>query len=194
MLFITVAVACDTGDGRELRPPTAPAPATSAPGFDDGGELTDEPLPTVADRRFEVFAAWRDGALIDTRHTCDGDNISPALTWTGVPDGTVELAVLATDDDTGGLVHWLVTRIDPSVVSTFEGAAPAGGVELVNSFGETGWSGPCPPEGSTHTYRFTVYALNQQLEVADEFSADEVIEFIDLTTIESATITGTSTR
>jgi Raf kinase inhibitor-like YbhB/YbcL family protein len=191
---VPVAVACDTGDGRELRPPTAPAPATTAPGFDDGGDLADEPLPTVVERSFEVFAAWRDGAAIDARHTCDGDDISPALTWAGVPDGTVELAVLATDDDAGGFVHWLVTRIDTSIVSTFEGSAPAGGVELPNSYGDVGWTGPCPPEGSTHTYRFTVYALNQQLEVADEFSADEVIEFLDVTTIDSATITGTYTR
>lgn len=198
-LALAAVTACDTGDGRTLRPPTEPPPATSAPlvtdpSFDEGGELPAEPLPTIVDRPFELFAAWRDGATIDPRHGCDGEDVSPALTWTGVPDGTVELAIVVVDEDAGGFLHWLVTGIDPSVVSTFEGSAPPGALEWENSFGRPGWAGPCPPDGETHTYRFTLHALNQQLELADDSPSDLVIALVDETTIASTSITGGVTR
>ena len=66
-------------------------------------------------------------------------------------------------------VHWVLAGVDPSEVSLLEGAVPAGAVqadELVRH--DIGWSGPCPPEGDpAHLYRVTMYALNQQVELAD---------------------------
>jgi Raf kinase inhibitor-like YbhB/YbcL family protein len=194
--LVLVATACDTGDGRTLRSPTEPAPPppTTAPPLTDGGSLPEEPLDGTDQLRFEVFAAWRDGAAIDTRHTCDGDDISPALTWTAVPDGTAELAITVVDENAEGFVHWIVIGIDPSTVSSFEGLIPPEAAELTNSFGDVGWGGPCPPPGSTHVYRFSIHALNQQVELADDTPADEAVALIDQLTFESATITGTFTR
>ena len=76
------------------------------------------------------------------------------MTWTAPPAGTVELALLVTDDDANGYVHWAVAGIPPTAGEKGEGATITGAVEGVNDFGDTGWSGPCPPAGAPHTYRF----------------------------------------
>ena len=110
----------------------------------------------------------RRARAIDARFTCDGDDVSPPLSWTGAPAGTVELALLVTDDDADGFVHWAVAGIAPASGRCVEGAGPPGAVAGAERLRRAGWSGPCPPAGSPHTYRFTLYALNQQAEVPDD--------------------------
>lgn len=192
--------ACDTDDGRTLRDPVAPPPTTTVattleplPGLDD---LSTAPPTTAASlgEEFRLLATWADGAPIDARHTCDGDDVSPALSWTGVPDGTAELAITVTDDDAAGFVHWAVVGIDPSFFSLSEGTIPDGAVELGNSFGSAGWAGPCPPPGSPHHYRFTLHALNQPLGSTDGVAVDELSTLIDEFELASATVIGTYGR
>jgi Raf kinase inhibitor-like YbhB/YbcL family protein len=186
-------VACDTNDGRELREPTEPAPTTSAPPADSVATIPAESA-AAAPASLQLTAPWGDGAAIDARYTCDGDDVSPALSWTGLPDGTVEVAIVVVDDDADGFVHWVVTSIDPATTSLLEGSLPPTAIQPRNSFGNAGWGGPCPPPGSPHSYRFTVHALNQPLQLADDTPTEEAIELIDDATIGSATIFGTYGR
>jgi Raf kinase inhibitor-like YbhB/YbcL family protein len=112
--------------------------------------------------------AFSDGSAIPRRFTCDGENVSPDLTWSDAPDGTQSLALIVTDPDARDFVHWLVYGMTgtpsgglPAAVSSSPDAPPQG----TNSFGKPGYGGPCPPSGE-HQYRFVLYALDQPLELA----------------------------
>jgi Raf kinase inhibitor-like YbhB/YbcL family protein len=105
--------------------------------------------------------AFADGGDIPVRHTCDGSNVAPPLTWTDVPDGTRSLALIADDPDAprGVFTHWVIYDLSPDLRELGEGAAPA--TQGRNSFGRTGYGGPCPPPADEpHRYRFTLYALD----------------------------------
>lgn len=141
-----------------------------------------------------MFAAWRDGAEISPRHTCEGADVSPALTWTGVPDGTLEVAITVIDEQAAGFVHWVVTGIDPAAVSMLEGELPPGAIEHGNGFGGTGWAGPCPPEGAAHTYRFTVHALDQRLAGVGGEEPSAAVALIEGLALASTSVTGTFSR
>lgn len=125
--------------------------------------------------------AFTDGATVPDRHTRLGGNVSPPLQWAGVPDGTVELALLVEDPDapSGTFTHWLVWGIDPEVERLDEGEAPPGAVEGSNDFGEDGYDGPQPPEGDPpHRYVFTLLALSEALELPSDASGDELREAV----------------
>lgn len=134
-----------------------------------GGEEAATTGPSVAG--FELRAeAIAPGAAIEVRHTCDGEDVSPALGWEGVPDGTLELALVVDDPDAGGFTHWLVYGLPSGVSGLPEGVPPTGEVEGPvplrqgeNDFGDTGWGGPCPPEGEEHRYVFRLLALDAEL-------------------------------
>lgn len=188
--LILSATACDTDDGREMKDPVYPPPVTAPPETTPPPET---PLPPPAPL-MQLVAPWQDGAEIPVRHTCDGEDVSPALSWVNVPEGTVELAVTVTDPDAGDFVHWIIYAVDPTRTGLLEGETPPEALQWQNSFGDSAWAGPCPPAGAPHLYRFTVYALNQQLEVADDASAAEAISMLELIAIQQATVTGTYAR
>ena len=102
---------------------------------------------------------------IPSRHTCDGADISPALAIDDLPPGTVSLALVMDDPDAprGTWVHWVAYDIEP-VSAIAEGVA-ALGTPGTNSWGRTGYGGPCPPSGR-HRYIFTLYALDARLGLA----------------------------
>jgi Raf kinase inhibitor-like YbhB/YbcL family protein len=201
--LLTATAACDTGDGKELQPPTQPAPttsvapsATTAPlgdGVLDDGVLDTLPAEPV-DPTFSLATPWGQLAPIDARYSCDGDDVSPSISWSVPPDGTVETAVVMRDLDADGLVHWLVTGIDPTFGAIPEGAMPGSARLRTNSFGVAGWSGPCPPAGEEHEYLVTVYALNRPLEAADEVPANEVVDLLERLAIAVADRSGTFAR
>ena len=102
---------------------------------------------------------------------CSGKNVSPALSWSGVPDGTKSLALTVYDPDapTGsGWWHWVVINIPVTATGLPNGAGgansktlPAGSRQIRNDFSAAQYGGPCPPKGdSPHRYIFTLYALN----------------------------------
>ncbi len=209
----TVLASCDTGDGKTLKPPAVEFTTTVAPPATllsvplDTSDVGTVPLSAApateraadAPSAFQAFAPWQDGAAIDQRYTCDGDDISPAVSWTTPPAGTAELAIALVDesatDGDGPFVHWVVAGVDPSELSLLEADIPTGAVEAVNSFGSTGYSGPCPPPGDEpHQYRLTVYALNQQSELADGTPATNLLDFIEVVAIGAASLTGTAVR
>jgi Raf kinase inhibitor-like YbhB/YbcL family protein len=100
---------------------------------------------------------------------CSGDNISPEITWSGVPASAKSLALVVWDQDapvSGGFYHWVILNVPVGAKSLAEGAgnptsqrAPAGSVQLFNDWGEAGYGGPCPPGHSRHRYHFILYAL-----------------------------------
>jgi Raf kinase inhibitor-like YbhB/YbcL family protein len=108
-------------------------------------------------------SAFRAGTAIPKRQTCDGDEVSPPLSWSGAPAGTRSFAVVVDDPDASGFTHWLLFNLPASTASLDEGlkpgALPAGAAEGANDFGSIGYRGPCPPSG-THRYSHRLYALD----------------------------------
>lgn len=108
--------------------------------------------------------AFGDGTAIPARYTCRGQDVSPPLDWTGVPDGTGAVVLFVDDPDGRDWVHWSVLDLPPTTTSLPEGVPPSADPpqQGKNDFGKVGYGGPCPPSG-THHYRFTLYALASPL-------------------------------
>jgi Raf kinase inhibitor-like YbhB/YbcL family protein len=129
---------------------------------------------------------------------CAGANISPALAWSGAPDGTGSFAVTCFDPDapTGsGFWHWVVVNIPPDVSSLPAGAGsgeglPAGALQVRTDVGVPGYAGPCPPEGDhPHRYIFTVFAVAlDALPVTADTSAAVVGYQLNFNTLEKTTL------
>ena len=115
------------------------------------------------------------GALIPSRFTCEGENISPALEITGVPAGAQTLVLVVEDPDapSGTFTHWLVWNIPPGTTRILRGAVPGHAFQGTNDFGNAGYSGPCPPSG-THRYFFRLSALSVSLSLAGGASRKEL--------------------
>ena len=157
----------------------------AACGGGDAPTAVPEPAPAVAGFEF-ASGAVEEGQSIDPRSTCDGDDVSPALSWTGAPDGTAELALVIEDPNapSGLFTHWLVYRLSPDVTSLPEGVPGGAALEAPtalrqgeNSAGEIGYTGPCPPEGQ-HRYVFRLLAVDTKLGLpagADRAAFDEAV-------------------
>jgi Raf kinase inhibitor-like YbhB/YbcL family protein len=139
--------------------------------------------------------SFAEGGAIPSRHTCDGEDLSPALTWQGAPAGTVALALVVNDPDARGFVHWVVFDLPGGTSGSLpEGVKVAGGPpQGRNDFGRTGWGGPCPPSG-THRYVFTLIALSARLRLAGTPSAAEVRTAAAKRALAQTTLTGTCHR
>lgn len=220
LVAVAVALPACKDDGRTLRPanpdqtasvstlapvtePPRPAddvlgnigafdlPATTvAPTTDPATEATELAEPPLGGAVLHV--PWSAGASVDARFTCDGENISPALSWTPAPAGTVEIALALTDDDAPDFVHWAVAGLEPGTVSVGEGELPASAVESVNSAGALGYTGPCPPPGETHTYHYTVYFLGAPTDLTDGAAAADLLAAIRANAFDSASVSSTS--
>ena len=135
---------------------------------------------------------------IPIRHTCDGQDISPQLSWTEVPEGTKSFVLIVDDPDAPDpaepkmtWVHWVLYNIPPSISSLPEGIAfdslPSGTLEGLNDWKRTGYGGPCPPMGN-HRYFHKIYALDTLLPdlkyptkaILEEAMQGHIIEHFDL--------------
>lgn len=123
---------------------------------------------------------------IPDRYTCEGEDVSPALSWSNVPEGTVSFAVYCHDPDAPkiaesgsyGFSHWLLYNIPPSVTALEEGEMNY--AQGRNDFGNLGYGGPMPPNGhGLHHYYFWVLALNVQPSLPDGLELDEFLERIE---------------
>jgi Raf kinase inhibitor-like YbhB/YbcL family protein len=160
-----------------------------------GGEALgpERDLPETITVTSSAFPA---GGPIPARFTCDGQEVSPPLGWSGVPDGTAELALVVDDPDAPGgtYVHWVVAHLDPGPRQLAEGAVPLGAAELANSAGESAYAGPCPPDGPAHHYRFTLYALPRRVELAADAEPAEAIAAIEQAATARGRLIGTFAR
>jgi Raf kinase inhibitor-like YbhB/YbcL family protein len=127
-----------------------------------GGDRVEGPPPAAPASITLRSPAFADGAAIPERYSCDGAGVSPPLRWNGVPAGARSLALLMEDPDAPGgtFVHWTLYGVAPDARGLAEGKAPAGARQGENSFGDSAYGGPCPPQGKgAHRYVFTLYAL-----------------------------------
>ncbi|MGO8915077.1 MAG: YbhB/YbcL family Raf kinase inhibitor-like protein [Stellaceae bacterium] len=110
-------------------------------------------------------AAFANGSEIPARFTCDGDNLSPPLAWSGAPSPTRSFAIVCSDPDapSGVWYHWAALDIRHDVNALEEHCRPGSTAmrQAINDFGKRGYGGPCPPRGNgRHHYHFTLYALD----------------------------------
>jgi len=140
--------------------------------------------------------AFTDGGAIPRKYGCEGENISPPLTWGPAPSGTAAWVLIAEDIDARLWVHWLIVNLPADTLSLAEGASgqmPEGAVEGSTDFGPAVYGGPCPPSGE-HRYKFTVYALGERLELGAEITATQIRAAIFGKVLAEATLTGTYRR
>ena len=140
-------------------------------------------------------SAFGNAEAIPSRHSCEGEDISPPLRWSNVPEGTQSLALIVDDPDAPGGVftHWLAWGLDPAAADLGEGEpAPREGR---NDFGTTGYRGPCPPTGhGRHRYAFRLYAVDAQVALAAGAAKSELEQAIDGHVLTTAELVGTYER
>jgi len=129
-------------------------------------------------------SAFDHGGEIPMKYTCQGKDISPALSWRGIPEGTKTLALIVDDPDAPDpanprmtWVHWVLYNIPPDAEGLPEGAGsgslPPGTGQGLNDWHRTGYGGPCPPIGR-HRYFFKLYALDTKLSFGTPPTKEEL--------------------
>ena len=138
---------------------------------------------------------------IPTRHTCEGDDISPPLSWSGVPEGTESLALVVEDPDAPDpkspkliWAHWVLYNLPVAVEGLAEGidseTLPRGTLPGKNDWGRTGYAGPCPPIGR-HRYFHKLYALDTVLPDLDVPTGKELEKAMEGHILAQAELMGT---
>ena len=146
-------------------------------------------------------SAFREGDVIPTEYTCEGQDVSPPLAWDEPPAGTQSLVLIVDDPDApvGVFTHWVLFNIPsdsrdlPEALPT-QAQLPSGAQQGKNDFGRLDYGGPCPPPGRSHRYRFTVYALDQPLELTAGASKKQVLDAIQGHILAQGQLTGTYQR
>ncbi|GMQ78093.1 MAG: YbhB/YbcL family Raf kinase inhibitor-like protein [Anaerolineae bacterium] len=144
--------------------------------------------------------AFDDGGLIPVKYTCDGEDISPSLSWSELPDGTSSLALIMDDPDApGGIwVHWILYNLPPSTDRLDENMArsadvPGGGSQGSNSWNRLGYGGPCPPSG-THRYIFRLYALDTVLDLVSGAEKTDLFQAMEGHVLDQGQLLGLYSR
>ena len=135
----------------------------------------------------------KNGDLIPQQYTCDGKDISPPLAWNGTPEGTKSYVLIVDDPDApmGTWDHWLLFNLPgnttelPEAISTL----PEGTVEGSNSWNNTGYGGPCPPDRE-HRYSFKLYALDTLLNLGRGAKKQEIESAMHNHILEEAQLMG----
>jgi len=144
--------------------------------------------------------AFAPGEPIPPEYTCDDDDVSPPLSWTHPPEGTVSLALICDDPDAPltTWVHWVLYDIPATVLALPSGIESTpfpsgGGVHGENSWRNLGYGGPCPPAG-THRYYFRLYALDAPLNLNPGATKRDVLKAMEGHIVGQAELMGTYTR
>ncbi len=134
--------------------------------------------------------------LIPAKFTCDGENVSPSLNWSGAPDTTQSYALIVDDPDapSGTWVHWVAWNIPKESRGLVEKVAkedslPDGTKQGHNDWQKTGYGGPCPPSG-THRYFFKVYALDAHLTLPSNATKKDLLKAIHGHEVDNAELVG----
>ena len=145
--------------------------------------------------------AFKNGEKIPRKYTCDGENTSPPLSWSGAPNETKSYAIILEDPDAPGgtFTHWVLYDLPAIVTSLPEGAGEKGDSKEgpkrgVNDFGRVGYGGPCPP-GGTHRYIFRLYSLDiQDLNLKGKATKEGVLKAAKGHVISETELVGTYSR
>ena len=121
----------------------------------------------------------KEGESIPDEYTCEGKDVSPSLSWKGIPAGTKSIALIMDDPDCPGgtFVHWVLYNM-PAETQRLPKAMPLnftdGSMQGATDFGRPGYGGPCPPPGKPHRYYFKIYALDTKLNLPPGASKNQV--------------------
>ena len=125
--------------------------------------------------------AFSSGGDVPVKYTCQGEDVSPALSWSEAPKHTQSFALLVSDPDapSGDFTHWVLFDVPASARQLPESVPaseqlPDGSRQGVNGFRRTGYGGPCPPAGKPHRYYFRLYALDKKLDLPPGATRDAV--------------------
>jgi Raf kinase inhibitor-like YbhB/YbcL family protein len=148
-------------------------------------------------------SAFADGSAIPAKYTCDGEDVSPPLAWSGVPAGTKSFVLICEDPDAPGKtwVHWVAYSIPADTLALPEGL-PAlkilrqmGGIEQgMNDSRSIGYAGPCPPRGKPHRYYFKLYALREAPSAAGGATKADIERAMAGKIVDQAQLMGTYGR
>lgn len=130
--------------------------------------------------------AFRDSEEMPVKYTCEGEDISPPLAWSGLPEGTASLVLIVDDPDAPDpkapqrtWVHWVLYNLPVATSGLDEGVLPShlpdGTLEGTNDWNRTGYGGPCPPIGR-HRYFFKLYALDTPLTDMEGSNKDSLLK------------------
>jgi Raf kinase inhibitor-like YbhB/YbcL family protein len=190
LLVLALLTGCARNDPYD-EPAGAESPTTAAPteepGMGMGIQGQPEPMLDVSST---AFAA---NQPIPSKHTCDGDNTSPPLSWTAGPEGTKSYALIVDDPDapSGTYTHWVAWNITgaslPEAVKT---DTKEGLSQGLNSSRQPGYMGPCPPSG-THRYVFKVHALDTTLDLGPGTNKDALVKAMDGHVLAKGELVGT---
>lgn len=154
-------------------------------------------MMNVKSKLLLTSSSFEPGGYIPAKYTCDGEDISPDLSWDGAPDGTDAYALIVDDPDAPGRVftHWVVYNIPASVKGFEEGMSAfeivkTGASQGKNDFGQVGYGGPCPPKGSPHHYHFRLYALDAVLDIPSGLTKNTVLSAMKGHVLAEAEIVG----
>ncbi len=139
-------------------------------------------------------SAFQQGEAIPRRYTCDGEDLSPPLSFSDVPAATKSLAIIVDDPDAPGGVfdHWIAWNVPPGTRELGEGARVE--KQGKNGFGVTRYRGPCPPRGPAHRYFFKVYALDTMLDLPGGVAKEELEEAMEGHVLARGELMGTYKR
>ena len=142
-------------------------------------------------------SAFNDGDMMDVKYTCKGEDVSPQLSWDGVPNGTKSFALICDDPDAPIMtwVHWVIYDIPANVTELSEGIAKeevlsSGTKQGKNDFRKIGYGGPCPPPGGPHRYFFKLYALDAELNLEPGLSKKALLKAMEGHILEEAQVLG----
>ena len=145
--------------------------------------------------------AFSEGSPIAESYTCDGADLSPPLSWSGVPPATKSLALIVDDPDAPGRtwVHWVLFAIPPGLTGLPEGVPateviPVGAKSGTNDFNRLGYGGPCPPRGAPHRYFFKLYALDNEIDLAAGAQREELLGAMEGHILAEGSLMGTYER
>ena len=146
-------------------------------------------------------AAFNHNGEIPAEYTCEGEDTSPQLEWSGLPDGTLSLALIVDDPDAPDpkapkrtWVHWVLYNIPPATSGLDKGVLPShlpdGTLEGTNDWNRTGYGGPCPPVGR-HRYFFKLYALDTELNELPSPTKAQLLKVMEGHVLEKVELLGT---
>jgi Raf kinase inhibitor-like YbhB/YbcL family protein len=182
VVILIVIAACSSASGdttSTISPVTTVAPETTT---------------TIEEADMEISSpAFNQGEAIPVKFSCDGEDVSPQLDISAIPEATTSLALILDDTDAPGGTwdHWIAYDIAPvgSIAEGDDGIGTGG----LNSWQMTGYGGPCPPSG-THRYFFKLYALDAELGLADGATKTDLTDAMKGHILAEAELLGVFTR
>ena len=146
--------------------------------------------------------AFNEKDTIPAKFSCEGDDVSPELAWTGAPENVKSFALICDDPDApmGTWIHWVVINIPPDISGFEEGikfsedSLYTGTIECMNSFKRVSYGGPCPPPGPVHRYFFKLYALDTMLDLTTQSHKEDVEKAMEGHILAQTSLMGTYKR